>query len=31
MSRLEEIKEEFARGEKFDTWKRLKYFYKDDQ
>lgn len=31
MKRLEEIKEEFAISQQFDTWKRLKYFYKDDQ
>lgn len=31
MSRLEELKEEFAHSQLFDTWKRLKYFYKDDQ
>lgn len=31
MSRLEALKEEFAKSQLFDTWKRLKYFYKDDQ
>ncbi|OPC53468.1 hypothetical protein [Elizabethkingia bruuniana] len=31
MKTLEQIKEEFAISQQFDTWKRLKYFYKDDQ